>query len=202
MTPGPPFATSEPARLPPRPGVSAVVLWADGEASGPSCAINLGQRARRLRRADSRVTSRTRVESGAISHPGGHSTESHRLSMGGAETHAVARVLATNHRAPPVSVARRGHGCGNGGPRSARGGAVGRRCCMNRHGPARCQSTGFLPADAIRRWFAAGGHPIQDLTAEDGLTPLPSWTPGAKVIADDGLVAEERVLHPALTMAP
>ena len=29
-----------------------------------------------------------------------------------------------------------------------------------------------------------------------------SWTPGAKVIADDGLVAEERVLHPALTMVP
>ena len=26
--------------------------------------------------------------------------------MGGAETHAVARVLATNHRAPPVSVAQ------------------------------------------------------------------------------------------------
>ena len=46
------------------------------------------------------------------------------------------------------------------------------------------------------------GHPIQDLTAEDGLTPLPSWTPGAKAIADDGLVAEERVLHPALAMVP
>ena len=34
------------------------------------------------------------------------------------------------------------------------------------------------------------GHPIQDLAAEDGLTPLPSWTPDAKGIADDGLVAE------------
>ena len=49
---------------------------------------------------------------------------------------------------------------------------------------------------------AEGGHPIEDLTAEDGLTPLPSWTPGAKAISDDGLVAEERVLHPALTMIP
>ena len=49
---------------------------------------------------------------------------------------------------------------------------------------------------------AEGGHPIQDLTAEDDLTPLPGWTPGAKAIADDGLVAEERVLHPALTMVP
>ena len=38
--------------------------------------------------------------------------------------------------------------------------------------------------------------------AEDGLTPLPGWTPGAKAIADDGRVAEERVLHPALTMVP
>ena len=74
------------------------------------------------------------------------------------------------------------------------------RCCMNRHWPARCQPTGFLPADAIRRWSAEGGHPIQDLTAEDDLTPLPGWAPGAKTIADDGLVSEERVLHPALTM--
>ena len=76
------------------------------------------------------------------------------------------------------------------------------RCCTNRHEPARCPPTGSSPADAIRHWSAEGGHPIQDLTAEDGLTPLPNWTPGAKAIADDGLVAEERVLHPALTMVP
>ena len=77
-----------------------------------------------------------------------------------------------------------------------------RRCCTNRHGPARCPPTGSSPADAIRHWSAEGGHPIQDLTAEDGLTPLPGWAPGAKAIADDGLIAEERVLHPALTMVP
>ena len=77
-----------------------------------------------------------------------------------------------------------------------------RRCCTNRRWPARCPPTGFLPADAIRRWSAEGGHPIQYLTAEDDLTPLPSWAPGAKTIADDGLVAEERILHPALTMVP
>ena len=77
-----------------------------------------------------------------------------------------------------------------------------RRCCTNRHWPARCQSTRSSPADAIRHWSAEGGHPIEDLTAEDGLTPLPSWTPGAKAIADDGLVSEERILHPALTMVP
>ena len=59
-------------------GVSAVVLWAIGGARGPSRAIDVGQCARRLRRADSRATSRTRVESGAISHPGGRSTESRR----------------------------------------------------------------------------------------------------------------------------
>ena len=46
------------------------------------------------------------------------------------------------------------------------------------------------------------GHPIEDLTAEDDLTPLPGWAPGAKAIADDGLVAEERILHPDLTMVP
>ena len=76
------------------------------------------------------------------------------------------------------------------------------RCCTNRHRPARYPPTGSSPADAIRHGSAEGGHPIQDLAAEDGLTPLPSWTPGAKAITDDGLVAEERVLHPALTMVP
>ena len=50
---------------------------------------------------------------------------------------------------------------------------------MNRHWLARCQPTGFLPADAIRRWSAEGGHPIQDLTAEDDLTPLSGWAPVA-----------------------
>ena len=82
------------------------------------------------------------------------------------------------------------------------GDAVVWRCCTNRNWPARGQSTRSSPADAIRHWWAEGGHPIEDLTAEDGLTSLPSWTPGAKAIADDGLVAEERVLHPALTMVP
>ncbi len=76
------------------------------------------------------------------------------------------------------------------------------RCCTNRQGPARCQSTGSSPANAIRHWSAEGGHPIEDLTAEDDLTPLSSWTPGAKAIADDGRVSEERILHPALTMIP
>ena len=47
------------------------------------------------------------------------------------------------------------------------------RCCTNRHGPARCQSTRSSPADAIRDWSAKGGHPIEDLTVEDDLTPLP-----------------------------
>ena len=77
-----------------------------------------------------------------------------------------------------------------------------RRCCTNPHWPARCPPTGSSPADAIRHWSAKGGHPIEDFAAEDYLTPLPGWAPGAKAIADDGLVAEERVLHPALTMVP
>ena len=41
-----------------------------------------------------------------------------------------------------------------------------RRCCTNRHRPARCQPTGSLPADAIRRWSAEGDHPIQNGAAE------------------------------------
>ena len=76
------------------------------------------------------------------------------------------------------------------------------RCCMNRHWPARCPPTESSPADAIRRWSADGGHPIQDLTAEDDLTSLPGWPQGPEAISDDGRVAEERVLHPALTMVP
>ena len=28
-------------------------------------------------------------------------------------------------------------------------------------------------------WSAEGGHPIEDLTAEDDLTHLPSWTPAS-----------------------
>ena len=60
-----------------------------------------------------------------------------------------------------------------------------RRCCMSRNWPARCQSTGSSPADAIRHWSTEGDHPIEDLTAEDGLTRLPSWAPSAKAISDD-----------------
>ena len=89
-----------------RQGVSAVVLWPIGGAGGPSCAIDVDQCARRLRRADSRATSRTRVESGAIGHAGGRGAKSRRLSMGSAETYAVARVLATTRRAPPVNWAQ------------------------------------------------------------------------------------------------
>ena len=39
--------------------------------------------------------------------------------------------------------------------------------------PHDAQSTGSSPADAIRHWSAELGHPIEDLTAEDDLTPLP-----------------------------
>ena len=53
---------------------------------------------------------RARIEPGAIGHPGGRGAESRRLSMGGAETHAVAAVLATNHRAPPASAGATGSG--------------------------------------------------------------------------------------------
>ena len=76
------------------------------------------------------------------------------------------------------------------------------RCCTNPHWPARCHPIGFSPAGAIRHRSAEGGHPIEDFAAEDYLTPLPGWAPGAKAISDDGFVSEERILHPALTMVP
>ena len=104
MTPGPPFAASGPARLSPMLGRfggrtmggrfaqmvrRALLTWASGS--------------KRLRCADSRAASRAWIEPSAISHPGGRGAEGRRLPMGGAETHAVAPVLATNHRAPPAS---------------------------------------------------------------------------------------------------
>ena len=76
------------------------------------------------------------------------------------------------------------------------------RCCTNRDWPARCPPTGSSPVEAIRHGSAEGGHPIEDRTAEDDLTPLPGWPPGPEAISDNGLVSEERVLHPALTMVP
>ena len=76
------------------------------------------------------------------------------------------------------------------------------RWCTNRDGSARGPPTGSSPSEARCHGSAEGGHPIQDRTAEDDRTPLPGWTPGAKALADDGRVAEARVLHPALTMGP
>ncbi len=76
------------------------------------------------------------------------------------------------------------------------------RCCTNRHGPARCPPTGSSPVEAIRHGSAEGGHPIEDRTADDDLTPLPSWAPGPEASSDHGRVSEARVLHPALTMVP
>ena len=76
------------------------------------------------------------------------------------------------------------------------------RCCTNRDGPARGPPTGSSPVEAIRHGSAEGGHPIEDRTAEDDLTPLPGWPPGPEAISDHGRVAEARVLRPALTMGP
>ena len=90
-------------------GVSAVVLWAHGSPSRSSRAIDVDQRAQGLRRADSRASSRARIEPSAIGHAGGRGAQSRRLPMGGAETHAVTAVLATNRRALPVNWARATH---------------------------------------------------------------------------------------------
>ena len=63
----------------------------------------LGEHSRRLRCADSRASSRARREPNAIGRAGGRGSVGRRLPMGGAETHAVALVLAKNRRAPPTS---------------------------------------------------------------------------------------------------
>ena len=83
-----------------RHAVSPFLLRPTGAASGPTAAADLGERARGLRCANSRASSRARREPGTISHPGGRGAESRCLSMGGAETHALAPVLATTRRAP------------------------------------------------------------------------------------------------------
>ena len=53
--------------------------------------------------AQIRALRRARVEPGAIGHAGGRGAQNRRLPMGGAETHAVACVLATARRASPAS---------------------------------------------------------------------------------------------------
>ena len=51
-------------------------------------------------------------------------------------------------------------------------------------------------------WHGAVPRTWKPTYADRGTTsiPLPGWTPGAKAIADDGRVSEERILHQALTM--
>ena len=103
----------------------------------------------------------------------------------------IDREIETARPAPDRDERRRR---GRGGLDLGRGGSEG-RCCTNRDWPARCPPTGSSPVEAIRHGSAEGGHPIEDLTAEDDLTPLPGWAPGPEAISDNGLVSEERVLH-------
>ena len=56
----------------------------------------------------------------------------------------------------------------------------------------------WSPPDRIRRRPAQVPHPIQHITREDRLRPLPCCTPRAKAISDDRLVPEEDVLHARL----
>ena len=41
----------------------------------------------------------------------------------------------------------------------------------------------ILTYRCVRHGSAEGGHPIEDFTAVDDLTPLPSWVPGAKALS-------------------
>ena len=88
-------------------------------------------------------------------------------------TNVTGAMLMAREAAKHFMERNSGHIVNIGSTAAVRGAAKG-RCCTNRHWPARCQPTGFLPADAIRHWSAEGGHLIQNLTAEDDLTPLPS----------------------------
>ena len=80
--------------------VSPRLLWPTGAAERTVVLpLTWASVPERLRCADSRAASRARVEPGAIGHAGGRGAEGRRLSMGGAQTYAVAPVLATLHHA-------------------------------------------------------------------------------------------------------
>ena len=62
------------------------------------------------------------------------------------------------------------------------------------------QRAAASPTDRRRLRPAQRGHPIQDTARKARLDVPASSTPGAKAIANDGLVAEEDVLHTGLSM--
>ena len=77
-----------------------------------------------------------------------------------------------------------------------------RRWCADAGRPTRFKPSSPSPTDAVRDGSAKLGHPVQNVTREHGLTPLPRWTACPKTVADDRRVPEERMLHARVLMVP
>ena len=71
-------------------------LWAGGPPSRSACAPNLVDGAGRLRRPHPGRAPRPGLESGAVRGPGGRGAESRGLSMGGAKTLPISRLLGSH----------------------------------------------------------------------------------------------------------
>ena len=75
-----------------------------------------------------------------------------------------------------------------------------RRWCADAGRPTRFTPSRPSPPDAVRDGSAKRGHPVQNVTREHGLTPLPRCTACPKTVADDRRVPEERMLHARVLM--
>ncbi|AMY09526.1 hypothetical protein LuPra_02743 [Luteitalea pratensis] len=92
--------------------------------------------------------------------------------------------------------------------------SVSRRCCSGYSGPvppASSRGVGawldlemhspnpeLVTSDCGRRWPAKRGHPIQDAAGQARIEFSAPTTAGPKTVANDGLVAEDSVLHAGL----
>ena len=66
-----------------------------------------------------------------------------------------------------------------------RRGDVTGRWCADAGRPTRFKPSSPSPTDAVRDGSAKLGHPVQNVTREHGLTPLPRCTACPKTVADD-----------------
>ena len=76
------------------------------------------------------------------------------------------------------------------------------RWCADAGRPTRFKPSRPSPTDAVRDGSAKRGHPVQNVTREHGLTPLPRCTACPKTVADDRRVPDERMLHARVLMVP
>ena len=76
------------------------------------------------------------------------------------------------------------------------------RWCADAGRPTRFKPSSPSPTDGVRDGSTKLGHPVQNVTREHGLTPLPRCTACPKTVADDRRVPEERILHARVLMVP